>query len=154
MKIIEITKEQIDNILKGEQIRISLIETEVEPLDDIMFKNDSQVVGVRVIKAYKAHLQDMSLEDMWSEGIRVRVPPILEYGPAYPDDFDTWTKEHKDKYFRNAAISTYIAKWELSQDIENAYIRKWDSNVKPLNKKYKYENNPVVTVVEFDTSAA
>lgn len=152
MKIIEATKDQVNQILNGEQIRISLVETEVKPLDDLIFKNGSQVVGVRALRAFKANIQDTNIEEMYMEGIRVTVHHILEHGPSYPSDFDTWEEERKDKYFKDAAIATYIAQCELSQNIEEAYIKRWNNSVQSLNKKYRYENNPVVTVVEFEIS--
>lgn len=154
MKIINITEEQVDSINAGEQIQISLIESKVNPEDDVIFTSGTKVAYAKVKSVQIINIQDIDIPEMYSEGIRVDIPPILEKGPSFPDGFDEFTDEKKNRYFQDAARATYIAQCKLSESIKKAYIKRWNIGVQNLHEKFRYENNPVVTVIEFDSNVA
>ncbi|MDR1902931.1 MAG: hypothetical protein LBQ88_11695 [Treponema sp.] len=92
-------------------------------------------------------LREITPYDACCEGILVELPPVLQGSQEYPEGFDKWSKDRRDKWFKSLARAKYIAECDVMEKLVQGFHNFWDK----LNAKrgYPWGSNPWVYVIEF-----
>jgi hypothetical protein len=100
-------------------------------------------------------VKDVRVERLWKitpydaccEGILVELPPALQGSQEYPEGFDKWSKDRRDKWFKSIARANYIAECDVMEKLVQGFHDLWDK----LNAKrgYPWDSNPWVYVISF-----
>lgn len=92
-------------------------------------------------------LQDITAEDVFSEGIYLEPPMSLTGGQQLPKDWDKLSDLRRKEYFQNWARMDYIAMCYFVKLLFKEYGALWDS----LNTKrgYPWESNPFCWKIKF-----
>ena len=100
-----------------------------------------------IIKSVKFEkLQNITTQDIWNEGIRVRLNEGSD--PCRPEKWDEWNEQEKEKHLYHVARATYMSQCDDIDRLHKVWETLWDS----INKKrgFGWDKNPFVWVVEFE----
>ena len=93
-------------------------------------------------------LQDITAEDVFSEGIYLEPPMSLTGGQQLPKDWDKLSDLRRKEYFQDWARMDYMAMCHFVELLFKEYEILWDSlNIK---KGYSWKNNDYVWKIVFE----
>jgi hypothetical protein len=105
-------------------------------------------IFLRITDVRVERLQDISVEDVWHEGIDVGDVPDEPDPHTMIPEWDSLSEERQDEYINMWARSNYIKCLDMAKKANAAYVKLWDK--RNAKRGFSWESNPWVFVYTFE----